>query len=447
MGRNIIINLILVMSFILTGCSTDAVAYEPQPDLFRVTVIDVGKGDCILVETGSNKVMIDTGYKATSDSVIDYLNGHGIDSLDAMIISHYDKDHVGGAKAVIDSFNVVKLYLPDYVGTRSGYEDMIDAAKKNNVPYEYVKQDGSFTLGDAVYYLYPSTLEFDGEDDDDMSLAAAVRYHDHSALFTGDMEEGEMPGFISGHKGGFEKCDILKMPHHGRLDDQTEELIDMVSPEIILVTDGKGWKMEGSLKALLDDRAFEYYTSAVDGTITVTGTSDQGYLVETNEEQHEIVTDQSGLYGYEKSSDGTAVIMAYYGNESDITIPETLDGIDVKEIGPDVFYDRADIKSVSVPGCIEKIGDGAFYWCRKLESVSVGEGTSIIGDGAFGCDKSLKEAYLPSTLTKIGKRGFRECKKLDDIFFAGSRDQWDLIKKGDDWDKSTPGDMNIRCYN
>lgn len=72
--------------------------------IFRITVIDVGKGDCILVQTGDAAdpvtVMIDTGYKKTAEDVLEYLSGHGIAKLDALIVSHFHKDHVGGAAKI-----------------------------------------------------------------------------------------------------------------------------------------------------------------------------------------------------------------------------------------------------------------------------------------------------------------------------------------------------------
>ncbi len=260
---------------------TAASAASSEDGLFCITSIDVGKGDCLLVQTGSDNVMIDTGYNDTSDTVTAYLTDHGITHLDALIISHYDKDHVGGADEVIESVDVSMLYLPDYRGTRDGYKDMMRAAVREDVPYEYVSEESSFSLGDAEYFLYPSDLRFDGEDDNDMSLAASVRYHGYSALFTGDMEEDEMTGFVGKHRDDFEKCDILKMPHHGREEDMTEELLDMVSPEIVIVTDGKEREMEDEVRDLLDEKGLTYYSSLEDGTVVLTGGKDPKYTVTT----------------------------------------------------------------------------------------------------------------------------------------------------------------------
>ena len=96
-------------------------------DIFTITSIDVGKGDCILIQTGDRNdpvtVMIDTGYKETADDVLNYLRKQDINKLDALIITHYHKDHVGGAAAILKGVPVGKVYMPDYEGTKKVYEE------------------------------------------------------------------------------------------------------------------------------------------------------------------------------------------------------------------------------------------------------------------------------------------------------------------------------------
>ena len=91
---------ILILGLLLL--STVFVCFAQADDeLFQITVLDVGKGDCILVQTGENIVMIDTGYKETAEDVLKYLSDHNITGLDALIISHFHKDHVGGGAAIL----------------------------------------------------------------------------------------------------------------------------------------------------------------------------------------------------------------------------------------------------------------------------------------------------------------------------------------------------------
>ena len=66
----------------------------------RVSFIDVGKGDCILLQSGQSAALIDTGYDRTSNGVLSFLRGRGVDRLEFLIITHYDRDHVGGIRAI-----------------------------------------------------------------------------------------------------------------------------------------------------------------------------------------------------------------------------------------------------------------------------------------------------------------------------------------------------------
>ena len=153
-------------------------------ELFKITVIDVGKGDCILIQTGEHTVMIDTGYKNTAENVIQFLKDHNITTIDTMIISHFHKDHVGGAAALIKSgIPITKIYMPDYKGTRSVYEDMI-AALETHPEIEVIRltEARSFTLGGAEYDIFPSSIAFDGDNDNNVSMAAMVKTDAHSAF-------------------------------------------------------------------------------------------------------------------------------------------------------------------------------------------------------------------------------------------------------------------------
>lgn len=153
-------------------------------ELFKITVIDVGKGDCILIQTGEHTVMIDTGYKNTAENVIQFLKDHNITTIDTMIISHFHKDHVGGAAALINSRIPIKtIYMPDYKGTRSVYEDMIAALETHpEIEVIRLKEARSFTLGGAEYDIFPSSIAFDGDNDNNVSMAAMVKTDAHSAF-------------------------------------------------------------------------------------------------------------------------------------------------------------------------------------------------------------------------------------------------------------------------
>ena len=159
--------LFIMFFMVITGIFLSKNGAAAAEDMFKITLIDVGKGDCILVQTGPEEnpvnVMIDTGYQETASDVLKFLEEHGVTKLDALIISHFHKDHVGGAAEILEKFQVDHVYMPDYDGTRKVYENMMNVLARGTIPYERLTENKSISFGDAVYNLYPSTIEFDGD--------------------------------------------------------------------------------------------------------------------------------------------------------------------------------------------------------------------------------------------------------------------------------------------
>ena len=114
------------------------------------------------------------------------------------------------------------------------------------------------------------------------------------------------------------------------------------------------------------------------------------------------------------SSDGTQVI-AYWGKNSEVTIPEG-----VQSIGNSAFYDCNSLTSLTLPSSLQSIGDWAFGWCSSLTSLTLPSSLQSIGDSAFrGCG-SLRSLTLPSSLQSIGDRAFAGCQYLASFTFPSS---------------------------
>lgn len=176
---------------------------------------------------------------------------------------------------------------------------------------------------------------------------------------------------------------------------------------------------------------------------------------ESSAEESETITSKDKTYEYVVSSDDSdkefAVLEAYLGNDSDVVIPSEIDGIKVKKIGDNTFYDKKTIKTVTVPATIEDFGRASFYGCesllefkvddaneiykavdgmlfgkddqvlfccppaKKLTSYTVPEGVVAIANSAFGQCKDLETVELPSTLKYIMTYSFAECTALKSI--------------------------------
>lgn len=146
-----------------------------------------------------------------------------------------------------------------------------------------------------------------------------------------------------------------------------------------------------------------------------------------------------GDYRYALLDDGSAAVYRYLGEETDVVIPDTLDGHPVTRIGYQAFscfegfssfpvptYPWESTKacrrmtSVTIPDGVVSIGDYAFMECVSLERVSFPGTLLTIGEGAFCSCDSLKSIYLPDSLTVLGDSAFRWCDSLKSVVIPGS---------------------------
>lgn len=404
----------LIMSGILLFTQKLAAA----DDLFQITLINVGKGDCILIQTGTKDdpmtVMIDTGYKETAKDVLAYLKAHNVQKLDALVISHFHKDHVGGGAAILKGIPVGRVYMPDYEGTRKVYEEMMAVltASDSTIPYERLKENKSFSLGGAEYRLYPSKIEFDGNNDNDVSMAACLEYNGHTALFAGDLENDGIKQLFENNQIPENHFDILKLPHHGAQEENTDQLLKRLKPGgITVITDGQNRRAHGVLFDELQNDGFEVYCSADAGTIKITA-EDAGYTVEKSKNPD---YKTSGDWKYLLADDGSAVLAGYTGTGTEITLPSEIDGKPVKSIADSAFYNHKELKSVTIPEGIESIGNSAFSWCTSLRNITIPGSVTAIGNAAFSWCTSLNDVTLPDSVKSIGESGFERCTALNNI--------------------------------
>ena len=116
--------------------------------------------------------------------------------------------------------------------------------------------------------------------------------------------------------------------------------------------------------------------------------------------------------------DGACEITKYKGTQSNLVIPETLDGRAVRYIGEDAFFNNDHLKSVKIPGNVQRIGDWAFASSNSLTSVTISPGVTSIGEFAFDGCTSLTEVTIPGTITDFGGYAFDGCKSLKTVVIS-----------------------------
>ena len=135
-------------------------------------------------------------YQGTVNSFKDKVVTHqvvGIEKVDVLLITHYDKDHVGGADYVVRENKVDQVILPAYVGTNSEYMDFMKALDQKKISRTEVTEPMEFSLGQASVTVEPPqsyVIPNDGKEyDNDLSLITTVEFAGKRLVFAGDIEK------------------------------------------------------------------------------------------------------------------------------------------------------------------------------------------------------------------------------------------------------------------
>ena len=139
--------LLLAALLLLSGCA----AGRPDGSLptLTVTFLDVGKADCILLEAEGRAAMIDAGNQGDAEEILALLSAKGISSLDFLLLTHLDKDHIGGADALIESVPIGTIYAPDYDKGNKQYDQYIAALTAAGIDPVHPTEPVDLTLDHA----------------------------------------------------------------------------------------------------------------------------------------------------------------------------------------------------------------------------------------------------------------------------------------------------------
>ncbi len=229
----------------------------------EVTFFDVGKADAMLLLSENSTVIIDCGERGDSKQIVNYLKERGRDTVDYLILTHYDKDHVGGAAKVINSLDVKNILGPDHNQQSEEVDRYIDAMNEKNIIPQLVTEDMSFTLDGMDFTVdAPDKRNYGVNDDNDFSLVTKVVHGDNTLIFAGDAMEQRLDEVMD-----MGDCDLLKVPYHGRKIANLGDFLNAVTPEYAVVCTSKE-EFAGNVQKQLSKRNITYYSTCFNGRIT-----------------------------------------------------------------------------------------------------------------------------------------------------------------------------------
>lgn len=283
---------ILISLLLMCGCSINSNS-RPQPEeskppyvppegeLGELTVYSfkAGKADSHLISCSDFAVLIDCGEKGFGKEIVSYLESHGIKELDMLIITHFDKDHVGGAAKLLKEVPVKRVVQGSFIKESDEYSSYVRQLSELGISPETPRVRLSTRLGNAEITVYPPMQEVYKEDSsNNSSLMTSVRYGKKTLLFAADAEDARLSDFV---RTEHITCDYLKVPYHGHYQTRLGMFLQAVSPQIAVITSSDEEPEDSrTMKLLSETGAVVYLTRTAPVVAKCNGESISAYYDE-----------------------------------------------------------------------------------------------------------------------------------------------------------------------
>ena len=236
--------LLLSMLFALTGCSVSEATQhgmavdtiQAEDVLLRVDFLNVGQADCALLSTNGNYMVIDGGNNGDADTILSYLEGQGVEKLDAVVGTHPHEDHIGSLDAIINHFDVDAVYMPKIMHTSKTFEDVLDAVANKGLKIKSPSPGDTIDFNGLEIEVLGPQREY--KDFNNNSIVLKVNAGETAFLFTGDAEETAEKDILQADYDL--QADVLKVGHHGSSTSSSQAFLQAVKPKYAVISVGVG---------------------------------------------------------------------------------------------------------------------------------------------------------------------------------------------------------------
>lgn len=268
------------VSIFLCLVLTIHIFYKSLDNHDYITMLDVGQGDSILLELSNNRnVLVDTGgvlsyekeawqirKKETNiakNKIIPYLKSRGIGSLEALVLTHGDVDHLGEALHLLERFKVKQVIMNS--GHNNFYENkIIEYCEKHKIAYQQISRKTIQIAKQTFSFLNDKDNENENED----SLIFYTQLKGKNILFMGDAGKESEQEILENYQ--LPMVDILKVGHHGSRNSSSESFIETIQPRYAIIGVGKNNRYkhphEEALEVLTNS---QIYRTDINGSIQI----------------------------------------------------------------------------------------------------------------------------------------------------------------------------------
>ncbi len=241
----------------------------------KVHFIDVGQGDATLITCDGQSMLIDAGNNSKGTQVQNYLQSQGIDTLDYVVGTHPDADHIGGLDVILYKFDCGTVILPPVANDTKTYDDVVATMKNKSYSATAPTVGDTYTLGSATFTIVAPVGSY-GSNLNDWSVAILLQNGSNRFLFTGDAGEASEADMLA--SGVDLSADVYKVAHHGSNTATTDAFLASVNPSYGVISVGEGNSYGHPNAAVLNKlRA---------AGVSVFRTDEQGTIVATSDGTH-----------------------------------------------------------------------------------------------------------------------------------------------------------------
>ena len=244
---------ILVIAILFT-ILVNSIIYVTDKNI-KIYFVDVGQGDCTLIQTSGRKnVLIDGGgsefgsFDVGKSTLLPYLLDRGITKIDYMMISHFDSDHIGGLFYIMENLRVDNIIISKQGESSENLKKFIEILQSNNRGSKnktniiLVKKGDNIKIDNTSYFeiLFPEDELINDNILNNNSIVAKFVSNNFKMLFTGDIEEIAENRLCELYKSTNKlQADIIKVAHHGSKTSSTLNFLELVKPKIALIGVGE----------------------------------------------------------------------------------------------------------------------------------------------------------------------------------------------------------------
>ena len=240
-----------------------------------VTMIDVGQGDSILIILPNNKgnILIDTGGKInfnkeeidnnmSINTLIPFFKSYGIKSINKLILTHGDYDHIGNSISLVNNFKINKVIFNND-NYNALEKKLINVLYKNNI--EYTKDLEEINI-DEYKFKFLNTKTYNNENDN--SNVIYFKYNEYKFLFMGDASTKKEKDILDEYN--IKNIDFFKVAHHGSNTSSGVDFINKINPKCSLISVGKNNSYGHPKKEVLNNLSkSKIYRTDIDGSIEI----------------------------------------------------------------------------------------------------------------------------------------------------------------------------------